>query len=101
LLVPALALGLGGCFSTTGGGGSADPPSTLITQVQQSAVAICGFLPNARDVGDIFLAGNANYTVAADIAEAICRAIKTRSFRAGKPVPPQVAGVVVRGTYVR
>lgn len=93
VIAAALAAGLSGC-ATGGGSGSVD-----VSAVQQDAVKICGFLPTAETILNIFASGNTVYVSASIIANAICAAVTAKSARRGSA--PTVNGVVVHGTFVR
>ncbi len=92
----AASLLLGGC-ATTG-----TDTKSLIEQVRQAAVSVCGFLPTVDTVAQIILAANPAYMTASAIANGICAAVATippqlSAKRRGVPV---VAGVVVHGRFV-
>ena len=93
LAVPVTAaLLLSGC-ATTG-------TSTVITQIQSTAVAICGFLPTVTTVANILANGNPIVTSITDVASVICAAVTPKAARRGAVIPT-VNGVTVRGRFVR
>lgn len=104
LIAAALSCGLAGCATTSG------TPSIDVGQVQQAAIAACGFLPTVETVVGIiatFATGGAAAPVVATaegVAEAICSAVvpKAAARRGGAPAaPPAVNGVVIHGQFVR
>lgn len=84
------ALALGGCDKTTG--------KLDLTGAQNLAVQICGFLPTAQTVANIFASGSPALDTAGEVANAICQAVNTPRATGQKPV---VAGVVVEGSRVK
>jgi hypothetical protein len=96
-LVSILALSLGGCL-TAREPGTVPVTGDYITSVQQTAVSLCGFLPTAQFIGNLFLEGETYDNVSA-LAGLICRAVTTRSYRPGKTIT--VDGVPVEGRFVR
>lgn len=86
-------------------GGSALPPvsgDTTISQVQQIAVQVCGYLPAAETVAGIvatFTGGGSVVGIASEVADAICNAVTSKSAAFGRT--PRVRGVVLRGRFVR
>lgn len=78
--------------------------NTIITEAQQDAVAVCGFLPTVETVASILSAGNPLLALPADIANAVCAAVKPPTSKPGvarSSAGPAVAGVVVNGKFVR
>ena len=107
LIVPALALGLlvSSCATVPG----VDPITggqitTEVTNVQEAATQICGFLPTASTVTNIlasFITGASPIaTVVNQVAASICSAVTAKSLRRGAG-PPRVRGVAIHGTFVR
>lgn len=93
-LIGALAgIGLAACQTT-------DKQASVITTAQQTAVAVCGFLPTVETVANILAAGNPLLATGSAIADAICAAVK-RPGAAPNGTPPTVAGVAVLGNRVR
>jgi hypothetical protein len=100
LLTAAL---LTGCVTT----GSTPTPAQkqtaagYVAQVQATARRICGFVPLARTVTGLFIAGTGGVF---DIAQAICSAVTnnpmTEGPRGGRTVP-RVNGVRIEGRFVR
>jgi hypothetical protein len=95
LMVAAVALPLGGCV--TGRDGNI-VVGDYVVAVQQTAVSLCGFLPTAQFIGDLFLQGE-TYDTVSTVASAICRAVSARSYRPG--TVPTVKGVPVQGRFLR
>lgn len=83
----------------------------LETQVQQTAVQICGFLPAVEAVAGILKLNNPLLAAPDAIANAICNAVKPqaasakglapRGAQASAPVAAEVAGVTVTGRFVK
>lgn len=74
----------------------------LVSDVQREATAICGYLPLAQVVKAIIGKHNANLDSVFSIASAICGAVVPKpSFGLAKANVPTVAGVVIRGKFVR
>jgi hypothetical protein len=101
-MAACLSLGaLGGCATATGGGtGDSGGITGAIAQVQQITQTICGFVPTATTIANIFAAGNPALQSATTIANAICGAVtsKTATLRGATPM---VAGVKVQGQFVK
>lgn len=97
MLAMSLALPLGSC-ATMGGGGTGG----IVTQIQQLAAQVCGFLPTATSVAAIIAAAAGlpgAVTGIEGIANAICAQVtKPTTARRGAPT---VNGVLVSGTFVR
>lgn len=100
----ALCAFVAGCNATTG------TPTTPIpvSAVQKEAVALCGYLPLARVVAAILAKHSANLDSVFAMASAICAAVApTRTqlaVRSAVPLPrtpPRVAGVIIRGKFVK
>lgn len=97
LLVSALALSLSACFPTS------TNLQELINQTRDTAVKVCGFLPTVDTVASIIALNHPAYQTAKAIADAVCAAV-TSAPRAGpeaRAVAPKVAGVEVKGEFVR
>lgn len=91
LVVLAVAMvALGACDKTTG--------KVDLSGAQQLAVQICGFLPTAQTVANIFATGSPALNTASEVAAAVCQAVNTPRSAGQKPV---VAGVVVEGSRVK
>ena len=75
------------------------PTLPSVSDVQSIATAVCGYLPAATMVVDIFASGNAGVMVAEEIAKAICAAATRK--RAVRGSVPTVYGVKLRGQFVR
>src|ERR1019366_531813 len=93
------AIMLGGC-STTGG---MITGAQLISDVQQAAIAVCGFVPTAATVGNIIAVGNPLIATADAIAAAICSVVGAApKTAAGKfrGTLPMVNGVAIHGRFV-
>jgi predicted small secreted protein len=81
---------LAACDKTTG--------KVDLSGAQQLAVQICGFLPTAQTVANIFATGSPALDTASEVAAAVCQAVNTPRGAGQKPV---VAGVVVEGNRVK
>lgn len=97
LLLCALALPLAAC-----------DPNVEIAKVQTQTVAACKFLPTAQTVAGIAAALYAPATfyldAAGTIADKICQAVTVNPLADGpgpKNYKPQVAGVLVKGSFVK
>lgn len=77
--------------------GACDKKVDLST-AQQLAVQICGFLPTAQTVANIFATGSPALDTAGEVAAAVCQAVNTPRATGQKPV---VAGVIVEGQRVK
>jgi len=100
MMIPlAATLGFAGCTST--GGIDTGQIAAYEQQVQQIAVSICGFLPTAATVLNIFV-GNPALGTAEAIAQAICNAVTpSAQLQARKRATmPNVGGVPVHGRFV-
>jgi hypothetical protein len=95
-LLTAGSIGLGGCASITPAN-----VTTVISQVQADAVAVCGFLPTAATVANIISAGNPLIATVSAIAEAICSAVLPAKLGRKLAVIPTVNGVPIHGRFVR
>src|SRR6516164_3555994 len=113
LVVGAVAISVGGCGLIQKLGVS----QQTITDVQQAAVAVCGFLPTVETVASIVSSGASAGPAA--IADLICKAVVQGNAPSGmqvgprgvptaamapvRAVPPgaQVNGVAVQGKFVR
>lgn len=84
------ALLLAGCDKSTG--------KLDLTGAQNLAVQICGFLPTAQTVANIFATGSPALDTASEVATAVCQAVNTPRSAGTKPI---VAGVVVEGQRVK
>ncbi len=102
IMLATVSIGLGGCATVTPGSPS-PTPGQVITQAQQIAVQVCGFLPTVATITDIFLSGNAAYQSAEAIAKAICGAITPSKLSQARKraVRPSVGGVAIDGKFVR
>lgn len=89
-IIGLAALALTACDKTTG--------KLDLTGAQNLAVQICGFLPTAQTVANIFATGSSALDTASEVATAICSAVNTPRSAGTKPV---VAGVVVEGSKVK
>jgi hypothetical protein len=90
LLLPLLALALGGC--------SMLEKKPTIGDVQSLAVGVCAFLPTAETVAKILAAGSPALATSSAIANAICSAIAPKAGSgSGKAT---VAGVPIEGLRV-
>jgi hypothetical protein len=93
---------LGGCAST--GGTTATDITTVISQVQQAAVAACSFLPTTATVANILgtVAGvGAETQLATTVAAQICAAVSPAASVRRGGAAPTVNGVVVHGRFVK
>ena len=103
-LLPALAivgLSLGGCSQIAAW---TTNPTTLNfeTQVQQGAVALCGYLPSVEAVAAIVAANNPLLALPEAMANAICAAVQPKSGgKVATATTPMVAGVVITGKFVK
>lgn len=89
-LAAAAVLSLGACDKQTG--------KLDLSGAQNLAVQICGFLPTAQTVANIFATGSSALDTASEVATAVCQAVNTPRSAGAKPV---VAGVVVEGERVK
>ena len=113
-LASLISLSLAAC-ATTGGMPSSTNESPVVQQVQQITQIACKFVPTAGTILQIVAQGVPGLGAAEAIADAICAAVApTRTmkisttdmpeliFVANKtPKKPTVAGVPVRGKFVR
>jgi hypothetical protein len=103
ILAAVAALSLGGCV-TAGPAPAPFPtdPANIINRVQTEAVAVCGFLPTAQTVADMFLSGNTTVQAISTWASAICSAVTPKAGvrRASGAGFGRVNGVPVRGKFV-
>lgn len=90
LMIAAAAFALSACDKTAG--------KIDLTGAQNLAVQICGFLPTAQTVANIFASGSPALDTAGEVANAICQAVNTPRATGTKPI---VAGVVVEGSRVK
>lgn len=96
-LALSVALMAGGCAST----GSSSSSGT-IDQVRAITQEVCGFLPTVTTVAQViaaFAGGAAVVGTASEIGQAICNAVTKTSAARGQR--PKVAGVVIKGQFVR
>jgi hypothetical protein len=73
--------------------------STIIAQVQNSTVSLCGYVPTVETIVAIVGANDPTLVTGLQIADAICAAVKpkaTPDVSSGA----KVAGVVVKGHFV-
>jgi len=100
----ALATSLMGC-ATTGG-----DPNVIITQVQNTTVQICGFLPAASTIANlisVFVGGGAVIGQVEEIAKEVCAAAtavptpKSSRLRATRDITVVIRNVPVTGHFVR
>lgn len=79
-------------------------PTTLNfeTQVQQAAVALCGYLPSVEAVAAIVAANNPLLALPESMANAICAAVQpTKAGATAGASAPTVAGVAITGKFVK
>jgi len=98
-LIVASVLALSGCNEV-----NQEQINAAIGSVQKSAAAICGFVPLASSIVDIFHANGGGFSSTLDVARQICGAITvshTSYRRTGVAPPPTLYGVPVRGRFVR
>jgi hypothetical protein len=98
----AAGLGLAGCNSVVA---PTDTTTTVINvakQVEDAAVAACGFLPAATTIATIISASPSVLT-ATQIAQLICSAVTKKSAVRGSHPTVNVGGkaVVVEGKFVK
>jgi hypothetical protein len=101
----ALSLGLGGCATTGGTGGSGED---AVQRVIQAVAAQCSFVPTVATAGALIANFTANgavqltVAVITQIATAVCDAV-TRPRAMAQPggAKPVVNGVVINGSFVR
>ena len=98
LIIAAVALSLASCG--TGGGIGLTP-----LMVSQAIAAACGLVPDIATIANLVAAGNATFTSAATIAEAVCTAYANtpHSFsrrRLSAPIAVNIGGIVVRITGI-
>lgn len=100
-------LGLGGCATTPDGTPTVDVGQiqTVLTQAQQDAAKICGFIPTIGTVASIaasfFPGAQAGVDIGNQIATMVCNAVappKSLKRRAGAPM---VGDVKVEGYFIR
>lgn len=103
------------CNKTTGGNAPVPPPTTsagqqaaeVIGKVQNTATKICGYVPTAQTVANILSALGVNsLSGLTDVAAQICSVVERSKPKAAHPLarkaaPPSVAGVPIRGHFVR
>jgi Holliday junction resolvasome RuvABC endonuclease subunit len=91
---------LGGCATTST---TTQTPAQIVSSVQTIAVQVCGFLPTAATITDIFLSSNPAYQTAEAIGQAICAAVAPvkQAGRFGSGPSPMVGGVAVHGKFVQ
>src|SRR5262249_3888882 len=107
LIVPLTCLSLLGCATT--GNNVPISQNPVVQQVQAITEFACKFVPTADTVINIIAQGVPSLGAAEAIADAICAAVvpvKTSgvtkiAFTAEKPKKPSVAGVPVRGRFVK
>ncbi len=106
MIIAALAasISLAGCAGT-----GTLPPSPVvafptITQIQDAAVAACGFLPAAETVASIVAtfqpSAAGGVAIGSQVANAICAAVTANKPKFNGQAP-MVNGVVVNGYFVR
>ncbi len=91
---PLLALSLASCATLGVDAGT-------IAQIQNAAVAACGFLPAASTIVNIIGTNSPGLQTAQAIAIAICQAMQPQTARGLIARTPTVAGVRVDGRFVR
>lgn len=103
VIAAALAFSLAGCAST----GSITPTNvaSTIAQVQSTARTICSFVPTANTVANLLsVIGFGGFSGVTAMAAQICNAVinnpMTEGPGGGRTVP-RVAGVPIRGKFVR
>jgi hypothetical protein len=100
LLVAAAAavVGLSGCTTPFN-------PATFAAQVQAETQKLCGYVPTAETITNLFATGVPGVQLAETLANAICGAVgpapkTTALFRAHAAAPPPVLyGVKLKGHY--
>lgn len=94
LLAIAVALALSACQTTD--------TNSVITQVQQTAIKVCSFVPTVETVASILALNNPLLKSAGDIANAICSAVGPKlAPRASSPgVGPSVGGILIKGDRI-
>lgn len=93
---------LSACASSGTVSSSATTTNAQVEQVRKTAVQICGYLPLASTVVNIFASSNPLLTTSVGVAQAICNAVTNRPLADGPgDRTPRVGNVVVRGKFVR
>ena len=97
-------LAMGGCASVQTALNNLPAQITTVTsETQAIAVALCSFEPTAATISGVVAAlfpnGGAINTVATGVAGAICQAVTAKSVKLGGSVP-MVAGVIIEGQFV-
>ncbi len=96
MLIPAAALSLSACVTTSGGG--------LIDQVRSIALTVCSFVPTAETIAAILAKNSPGLTTASQVANAICAAVTMPAPSPGlsaRPAAATVTGVKIDGEFVR
>ena len=97
LAVSVVALCLGSCTPQ-----QQATLDTVVAQARKISVAVCGFLPTVSTVANIIRAGDPLIQTSEAVANAICGAVtQPQSLMIGPRPVPVVAGVVVKGKFVR
>jgi len=98
-----MSLPLLGLLALTSCATTPTDPASVVEKIQQTAVAVCGFLPFAKTVADILAAGNPLVSSVDSVATAICNAVvadrsaRARGLRRGRGA--MVNGVVIHGRW--
>lgn len=93
-LVLVLALLVAGCTTLT--------LEEQIAQIQSYTRTVCQFVPTASTVAQILAAGSPELATGIAIANAICASVTSETMAEGPTKKrPTVAGVAIRGTFVR
>jgi len=95
----AVGLVLGGCQSTSTGGGISDP-SGIIAQVQALARGACRFVPTAATVAEILAAGNPAVSTASAVAGAVCAAVQSSAPTVASRAVGALAAVAAAPTTI-
>lgn len=106
VLALGAALAVSGCTWKTTGGTAPAPDSKkvaeIIGKVQDATTKICKFVPTATTVANILGAlGVGDYSQLTGVAQQICDAVVKKSMIRANAPRPKVAGVPVKGRFVK
>lgn len=97
LAAAALSLMLVGC-NTTGG---VPAPSPIISQIQEQAKKICGFLPDEGVVTKLIGFFSPDAAGIYSMARSICNVVVMENLSGRRASTPRLHGVRITGTWVR
>lgn len=93
----AISLLVSACSATAPSGEQA----TISTQAISQSQVLCGFVPAAETVIALLATGRPELSAAAGIAQAICAAVAPTERKTHTRATPMVAGVQIKGQFVR